>query len=91
MNINIEAPISALKKSNVTKKARPVLNKAILNSINQDQFIKSNIYKNNNLQFKIKPIKFFKENDEEKMTNMPLDNKIAYKIKLKSENKYTFA
>ena len=91
MNINIEAPISALKKSNVKKKARPVLNKAILNSINQDQFIKSNIYKNNNLQFKIKPIKFFKENDDEKITNMTLGDKFNSKIKLKNENRYIIA
>ena len=91
MNINIEAPISALKKSNVKKKARPVLNKAILNSIDQDQFIKSNIYKNNNLQFKIKPIKFFKENDDEKITNMTLVDKVNSKIKLKNENRYIIA
>lgn len=79
MNIKIEAPIYALK-SNVKKKARPVLNKAILNSTNQDQFIKSDIYKNNNLQFKIKQINFFKE-EEGKMTNMSLKDKIDYKIK----------
>lgn len=79
MNINIEAPISALKKSTLKKKARPVLNKAILNSTNQDQFIKSNIYKNNNLQFKIKPIKFFKEEgDDEKIINMTLGDKIKF-------------
>ena len=91
MNINIEAPISALKKSNVKKKARPVLNKAILNSINQDQFIISNIYNYNNLEFKIKPIKFFKENDDEKITNMTLGDKFNSKIKLKNENRYIIA
>ncbi len=43
---------------------------------------------NDNLQFKVKKIKFFKE-DEEKMANMSLEEKIEYKLKLKSENRYT--
>ena len=34
---------------------------------------------NDNLQFKVKKIKFFKEDEE----------KIEYKLKLKSENRYT--
>lgn len=92
MNINIKTPVSAVN-SNVKKKAKPVLNKAILNSTNStayNKFIKKDAYENNNLQFKIKQIKFFKE-DEEKMANMSLNDKIAYKIKLKSENKYTIA
>lgn len=43
---------------------------------------------NDNLQFKVQKIKFFKE-DEEKMANMSLEEKIEYKLKLKSENRYT--
>lgn len=77
MNIKIAVSIPALNK-NVQKKARPVLDKAILNNTNQDEFINSDIYKNNNLQFKIKHIKFFKE-DEEKMANMSLTDKIKLK------------
>lgn len=43
---------------------------------------------NDNLQFKVKKIKFFQE-DEEKMANMSEDEKIEYKLKLKAENRYT--
>ena len=43
---------------------------------------------NDNLQFKVKKIKFFKE-DEEKMANRSLEEKIEYKLNLNSENRYT--
>ena len=43
---------------------------------------------NDNLKFKTQKIKFFKE-DEEKMASMTLEEQINYKIKLKSENRYT--
>lgn len=79
--------------------AQNIQNKAQTNKIdsklksafNKDQFIRSGFEKNNdNLKFNIQKIKFFKE-DEEKMAKMSLEDKINYKIKLKSENRYTLA
>ncbi len=40
-----------------------------------------------NLKFTVHPVKFYPE-DEEKMKNMTIDERIEYKRKLKAENKY---
>lgn len=44
---------------------------------------------NDNLVFEVKKVRFYSE-DIEKMKTMTVEEQIAYKRKLKSEDKYTY-
>ena len=93
MNISFGIPnykISQNIKNNIPNKTQTkIIDSKLTNNLNKNVYIDRYFDKNNNnLQFQTKKIKFFKE-DEEKMANMSLQDKINYKIKLKNENRYT--
>ncbi len=93
MDISFGIPnykISQNIQNNIPNKTQTkIIDSKLTNNLNKDVYINRYFDKNNNnLQFQTKKIKFFKE-DEEKMANMSLQDKINYKIKLKNENRYT--
>ncbi len=93
MNISFGIPnykISQNIQNNIPNKTQTkIIDSKLTNNLNKNVYIDRYFDKNNNnLQFETKKIKFFKE-DEEKMANMSLQDKINYKIKLKNENRYT--
>ena len=93
MNISFGIPnykISQNIHNNIPNKTQTkIIDSKLTNNLNKNVYIDRYFDKNNNnLQFETKKIKFFKE-DEEKMANMSLQDKINYKIKLKNENRYT--
>ncbi len=93
MNISFGIPnykISQNIQNNIPNKTQTkIIDSKLTNNLNKNVYIDRYFDKNNNnLQFQTKKIKFFKE-DEEKMANMSLQDKINYKIKLKNENRYT--
>lgn len=95
MNISFGIPnykISQNIQNNIPNKTQTkIIDSKLTNNLNKNVYIDRYFDKNNNnLQFQTKKIKFFKE-DEEKMANMSLQDKINYKIKLKNENRYTIA
>ncbi len=93
MDISFGIPnykISQNIQNNIPNKTQTkIIDSKLTNNLNKNVYIDRYFDKNNNnLQFQTKKIKFFKE-DEEKMANMSLQDKINYKIKLKNENRYT--
>lgn len=90
MNISFGTPNYKIPQNIQNKpQADKIESKLLNNKLNKDKFVRSSFANNNdNLKFKTQKIKFFKE-DEEKMANMTLEEQINYKIKLKSENRYT--
>ena len=93
MDISFGIPnykISQNIQNNIPNKTQTkIIDSKLTNNLNKNVYIDRYFDKNNNnLQFETKKIKFFKE-DEEKMANMSLQDKINYKIKLKNENRYT--
>ena len=90
MNINLGVQNNKLSKIENKVQVNKTVSK-LTNNSKTNQFVNDNFKNNNdNLKFNTQKIKFFKE-DEEKMAKMSLQDKINYKIKLKSENKYTLA
>lgn len=90
MNINLGVQNNKLSKIENKIQVNKTVSK-LTNNSKPNQFVNDNFKNNNdNLKFNTQKIKFFKE-DEEKMAKMSLQDKINYKIKLKSENKYTLA